>query len=1465
MILSDTYDGSKAPFEGDLTVALRSIPVNARIRRARATVTPIDATEGVEPFAEVIAFRGNSGDRGATKTVVPGGWVEVDFHARRILLAVKGTALNNTTLQVDLGGAFVEINKNGAIKTPSDPDSFKLPIPSVPASTIVSSNLPPLTVTKLKLTKDPATPGNPDISEVKVRSTPTNISLRLDQKPAFWTRVGEMTQPESTPDFTLPLQAFLAEAKAENGYYVVPLVLHSDSIARLAVALEIEFLVEERALGPGLSQVILPFDLSGLPKAEAGLIKIEVPANKRISAEGTTAHVNGSFDDTRVVFGPIVAAPPDDAIAITPAVSVAQPIFIANSKEDVRATAIDLLLGVTRNAKLQLDLRDNLDGKPDNVSLLPRPVTVELVGLVGSEENNPIGSQGGQNAAARFRWASVRLLAEFEFNKNRAYWLVLQSLDGEALWSVTQAAGEESEGEPLKMQRTEDGGLSWREATAAKVNGPPVAAFRLRRKPERFEIPIELEIGEGKDAVRVSLDRFQPLGRVDFQLDPNDLAGAINSYLEKTAPPPCPETEHIANGDFEQWLRLGDTLRDATTVRLNGQPTAIDVMPDGKLAYIGLKRSEGLTDSLQLLDADCDRLLDKQELKLAASSPLALIISPDGARAYAIGEQVLTVIDATTRVVIGDLKIEQGQFIAMALSPDGSLLYVSHTDSTQNKISTVDTITLEQKIKAGQPELNKVVIVTSPNLSSKVAALAVSPDGGRVYAALAEQGAGTLLMLDAATLKDIGNEIPVGNSPSAVAISPDGNLAVIANRENNTVSIVDTTNNAPVQTIPVGNSPVAATFSPDGTRAYVVNNGPSNATGTLSVIDIEKRIQIRSITVGRSPVAIAITQQGDKIYVANEQSNSLTSIQIGMRSPVEWDITSGRVTPVCAPAPFHLVAVLGDPTPTRPMPTSISQRTPVAESCVYDFEFWAISNEQGAVAEILWLNTDCGLIKIDNAPIEVLKPVSVGPSFPTLPAVSIESIALPLQDLGNTTVQGLIAVEVGGVRKSTLLLHHVRLTAPEGANQAEVRFTVPASALAAIDCVSMAATTEIVQNSNLALRKQGQLDNWALAHGTGAGLSLIAVKGGIQMRNAGSGAADLVQEVSASPGRPFVLEFQGQAAGQGTSQSNSRLEVRWFKDDGSPTGSPTVLEIASSGFGSSTATGKSPDEATKAEIHLLVPARTTQDVKRISLRFLTTRSVPMNFISQAPGELSVSDLQVAFENVEPSPPPISGTGLCKPTRQGQEPGEPPNNNSFCCSCEEEHPVAEMKLLKTDAGRPATLVQCANCGAASVSFAGKPADAARPLILQPLSINRTVVRPLGFANLSIDIGTAAPESTIAETRPDATDSTTAQAAATSVTNLPDNANVEIPTFGAIPLEETEAKKVTATELTETPLQIHIKGISEKRIRQLAEIGIDSVEKLANSTPKIVGTVRGVSEKMAARFILDANNLLSAKQS
>ncbi len=158
---------------------------------------------------------------------------------------------------------------------------------------------------------------------------------------------------------------------------------------------------------------------------------------------------------------------------------------------------------------------------------------------------------------------------------------------------------------------------------------------------------------------------------------------------------------------------------------------------------------------------------------------------------------------------------------AVVVSPDGQRLYVANTGSST--VSVINTAT-GQKIDANPSN----IFSTDISVGSSPGALALSPDGKRLY--VANTGSGTVSVINTDTYARIdanpsnifSTDITVGSSPSALAFGSDGRLYV-ANRGSNTVSVINTATNTVVDTNPnvsgtqsisVGSSPSALVAGP---------------------------------------------------------------------------------------------------------------------------------------------------------------------------------------------------------------------------------------------------------------------------------------------------------------------------------------------------------------------------------------------------------------------------------------------------------------------------------------------------------------------------------------------------------------------------------------------------------------------------------------------------------------------------
>jgi len=126
-------------------------------------------------------------------------------------------------------------------------------------------------------------------------------------------------------------------------------------------------------------------------------------------------------------------------------------------------------------------------------------------------------------------------------------------------------------------------------------------------------------------------------------------------------------------------------------------------------------------------------------------------------------------------------------------------------------------------------------------------------------------------------------------SSSSLAFISDGQFIIAANMLGNTVSIVNPFASRLLAEIPVGNDPRSVAVSPDSTRAVVVNRGD----GTLSVIGIREQTVLNTVPVGILPygavmldnvIALVSVQGTHEIAIVDTESGQVTG-----RIPTQHD------------------------------------------------------------------------------------------------------------------------------------------------------------------------------------------------------------------------------------------------------------------------------------------------------------------------------------------------------------------------------------------------------------------------------------------------------------------------------------------------------------------------------------------------------------------------------------------------
>ena len=238
------------------------------------------------------------------------------------------------------------------------------------------------------------------------------------------------------------------------------------------------------------------------------------------------------------------------------------------------------------------------------------------------------------------------------------------------------------------------------------------------------------------------------------------------------------------------------------------------------------------------------------------ASPIGVAISPDGSRVYVANlvSQNTSVIDASTNKVIATIMAGGGDYLA--ISPDGKYLYI---ESSNGNIIVINTTT------------NSIVATIATKGNS---GMAVSPDGKYLYVAGQNTPSSNLLTVINTQSNTVLTTIPVGVAPEGVAITPDGKQVYVANYNSNSVTVINALTNTVTQGIAVGHLPADIVISKDGSTAYVVNYNSDN----VSVINTVTNIVVDSIAVGSGPFGMALTPDGKELYVLNNGSNDISII-----------------------------------------------------------------------------------------------------------------------------------------------------------------------------------------------------------------------------------------------------------------------------------------------------------------------------------------------------------------------------------------------------------------------------------------------------------------------------------------------------------------------------------------------------------------------------------------------------------
>ncbi len=280
------------------------------------------------------------------------------------------------------------------------------------------------------------------------------------------------------------------------------------------------------------------------------------------------------------------------------------------------------------------------------------------------------------------------------------------------------------------------------------------------------------------------------------------------------------------------------------TLPVGSGPTLLAISPDGARVYAAAN------SKLSVIDTAANRVIATVAID---PYPNGIVVTPDGKRVLiaSLFSVRLLVINTATNAQANaiDLTTERsrGGFGRMALSPDGSLAYV--TNYGNQVLAVVDT-------NSGTMD------VLLMDMGARDIALTADASNGYLAGCWSFCTPGSVELFDP-TARRFGTRFSVGPGPYRIALSPSGATAYTTNLTDSSLSVIDLATQKVTQTVRVPVEPTGLAVSPDGATVYVVGQ----TDGNLALIDAHS-FEVRTISIGNKPREIVVTPDGRRLLVS---------------------------------------------------------------------------------------------------------------------------------------------------------------------------------------------------------------------------------------------------------------------------------------------------------------------------------------------------------------------------------------------------------------------------------------------------------------------------------------------------------------------------------------------------------------------------------------------------------------------
>jgi YVTN family beta-propeller protein len=262
-------------------------------------------------------------------------------------------------------------------------------------------------------------------------------------------------------------------------------------------------------------------------------------------------------------------------------------------------------------------------------------------------------------------------------------------------------------------------------------------------------------------------------------------------------------TAYIANSGADEVLRITAASEAVTTMTVSDAPYGISVTPDGDQVLVTQR------DGNALVFINTSDFSDPAYTLPVGNSPRGVAVEPHGRYAYVANfdDDTVSQISITGRSITDTIDVgDAPSGVAARYDAENETPVVYVTNYNDGTVTVI-----------GADSQTTVIDVDDGPIG-----VAVTPDGSRVYVANSDDDTVSIIDTQTETVIDTLN---VGDAPWGVAVGAQGDYVYVTNNFSDTVTVIQTSNNTIIRTFSVGDQPRGVSAPCNGTFAYVVNQG----------------------------------------------------------------------------------------------------------------------------------------------------------------------------------------------------------------------------------------------------------------------------------------------------------------------------------------------------------------------------------------------------------------------------------------------------------------------------------------------------------------------------------------------------------------------------------------------------------------------------------------------------------------